>query len=92
MGDGAMKARVVRIRVEEGETGLFFATSPDLRGLLVAKPTVDELDEAIPAAIAALYEALGVNVVVTMLDRADDEFRPWVAVPVEVARRALAAG
>ena len=42
------KATVVRVKVEEGKTGLFYATSPDLRGLLVAEPTIDELEKAIP--------------------------------------------
>ena len=31
-------AKVVRVKVEEGKTGLFYATSPDLKGLLVAEP------------------------------------------------------
>ena len=85
----AMKAKTVRIKLEEGRTGLFIATSPDLKGLLVAEPTVDALHAAIPKAIADLYEACGVRVVVSMLDHTDDGFEPWVAFPAEVARREL---
>jgi Domain of unknown function (DUF1902) len=41
-------ARIVRVKYDGGDAGLFFATSPDLRGLLVAKRTMDELVEAVP--------------------------------------------
>jgi hypothetical protein len=60
-----MKARIVRIRIDEGKAGLFYATSPDLKGLLVAEPTIDELETEIPKAITALYAAYDVDVVVT---------------------------
>jgi hypothetical protein len=59
------KAKVVRIKVEEGKTGLFYATSPDLKGLLVAEPTIDALDVAIPKVITDMFAACGVAVVVT---------------------------
>ncbi len=49
-----MQARIVRIKVEEGEAGLFYATSPTLKGLLVAEPTLDALNKAIPLAVADL--------------------------------------
>ena len=81
------RAQIIRIKIEEGRTGLFFATSPDLQGLLVAERTIDELDEAIPEAIAELYAAAcGVKVVVTKA-KDDSEFIPWVAIPAHVARR-----
>ena len=84
-----MKAKTVRVKIEEGRSGLFFATSPDLKGLLAAEPTVDGLHMAIPQAIANLYEACGISVVVSMLDGGDDAFEPWVAFPADVARREL---
>jgi hypothetical protein len=89
MTTSSMKAKTVRVRIEEGKTGLFFATSPDLKGLLAAEPTVDALHEAIPKAIVDLYGACGVAVVVSMLDQTDDAFQPWVAFPADVARREL---
>jgi hypothetical protein len=89
MADAKMKARVVRIQLEEGKTGLFFATSPDLKGLLVAEPTLDKLVTAIPAAIVEMYEACGVTVVVTKLDNEVDNLRSWVAVRADVAKQAL---
>ena len=83
------KAKTVRVKIEEGRTGLFFATSPDLKGLLAAEPTIDALHAAIGKAIADLYEACGVRVVVSMLDSKDGDFEPWVAFPADVARREL---
>jgi len=78
----ALRARIVRLKYEEGKTGLFYAVSPDLKGLLVAKPTMDALKEAIPGAIRDLYAACGeaVEVVFPAEDR-DPEYYPWVAVP-----------
>jgi hypothetical protein len=89
MSTTSTKARIVRVKVEEGKAGLFYATSPDLRGLLVAKPTLDELDDAIPSAISDLYAAGGLHVVVTKAQDNDPEFFPWVAIPAEAARRAM---
>jgi hypothetical protein len=82
------RATIVRVKIEEGKTGLFYATSPDLKGLLVAEPTIDALDEAIPQAIAELYAvACGAKVVVTKAKNDDPVFYPWVAIPAAEARR-----
>lgn len=83
------RAPIIRVKVEEGKAGLFYATSPDLKGLFVAEPTLDALDEAIPQAIAGLYAACGVDVVVMKAKNDDPVFFPWVAVPTEIARRAI---
>lgn len=85
-----MKAKIVRVKIEEGRAGLFYATSPDLKGLLVAEPTIDGLENEIPRAITALYAACDVDVVVTKAQDGDDDLTPWVAVPVLVAEKALA--
>ena len=85
----SMKAQIVRVKIEEGKTGLFYATSSDLKGLLVAEPDLDALDSAIPKAIADLYEACGVKVVVTKVEDDDNDLHPWVAVPVVIAQKAL---
>ena len=84
-------ARIVRVRTEEGRTGLFYATSPDLQGLLVAEPTLDALEDAIPLAIADLFLAQGRRVVVTKVEDGGDDLRPWVAVPAAVAAQAMQA-
>lgn len=89
--DGTLrKAKVVRVKREQDESGWFFATSPDIKGLLVAEPTLDALEHAIPGAISDLYEADGQEVVVTPLDNDDGDLRSWVAVPAKLAERELA--
>ena len=59
--------RTIRVEYKEGSTGLIYATSPDLKGLLVAKPTMDELVAAVPEAIADLFAAAGVDEEVELL-------------------------
>jgi hypothetical protein len=89
MSDATLKARIVRIIREKGKAGLFYATSPDLEGLLVAEATIDALQTAIPNAIREMYAASGVEVVVSPVDD-PDEGRTWVALPAAIAREALA--
>lgn len=89
MTSSSMKAKIVRVRVEKGRAGLYYATSPDLKGLLVGEPTLEALEQAIPAAVADLYLACGVRVVVTKAEDSDGDYSPWVALPAEVARAAL---
>ena len=84
------KAKRVRVQREQGEGGWFYATSPDLKGLLVTQPTLDALDQAIPQAITDLYLACGESVIVTRLDEDEDHLHGWVAVPAAVASQALA--
>ena len=83
------KAKLIRIRVEEDPVGLFYATSPELKGLLVAKHTLRELEDDIPRAITELYAVCGVKVVVSRLEDGEGGYQPWVAFPAEVAKRAL---
>ena len=84
MSASSNMARLVRVRVTEGEHGLLFAESPDLKGLLVAKHTIDELWEEVPQAIKNLYKASGVNVSVVMRAQdGDPDYYPWVALPPE---------
>ena len=84
------KAKVVRVLREQGEGGWFYATSPDLKGLLATAPTLDALEREIPQAIAALYAAGGDDVIVTRADEDEDRMRGWVAVPAALASKALA--
>ncbi len=89
----ALQAKLVRVVFETGETGRIYATSPDLRGLLVGRRTMPELEEILPQAISDLYAAAGVHVVVSKLSDEGAETpdaAAWVAFPAEVARRALA--
>lgn len=47
----------VRIVIEQGRSGAFFATSPDMRGLQVAAMTMDGLIAELPEAIAQMKAA-----------------------------------
>ena len=62
LAEEACGARAM-LRLDITETpsaaGLFFATSPDIRGLLVAETSLDELWRAIPGAISDLRAAAG---------------------------------
>jgi hypothetical protein len=91
MTSASMKAKIVRIKVDQGKAGLFYATSPDLKGLLVGESTLEALDRAIPTAIADLYLACGVKVIVTKAEDGEDEYPPWIAISAEVAKLAMAA-
>src|SRR5258708_5038398 len=90
MTEATMKPRIVRIERERGKAGLFYATSPNLAGLLVAAPTPEALEQAIPQAIKDLYAACGVEVIVSVADETvDDDQERWVAFPAAIARDAL---
>jgi len=88
MSDTMPKARIVRIRCEKGKTGLLYATSPDLRGLLVAEATAEALKQAIPKAIRDMYAATGVEVVVSPVEEPEDG-HTWVAIPAAIVRHWL---
>lgn len=77
----SMKAKVVNISIERGESGAYFATSPELKGLLVSKMTIQDLYRDIPRAIAELYALCGIDVAVTAAEGGSEYEHPWVAVP-----------
>lgn len=86
------KAKIVRVSMDQGKAGLFYAQSPDLRGLLVTAETTEELKAKVPGAIADLLKAVGLDVVVTEAEDGNSRERPWVAVPkVLVAAREMGA-
>ena len=85
------KAKIVRVKIEQGNAGLFYATSPDLKGLLVAEPNIDDLDVAISKSIVDLYAACGETVVVTPAQDDNPDFFPWVAIPASVADKVIAS-
>ncbi len=89
MTESRLLAKVVRIRIMRGNTGLIYATSPDLKGLVVARDTLDELFRAVPQAIQSMYAACGEAVLVSRIADEDGEEESWVAFPVETARAGL---
>lgn len=86
---GTMQTRIVRVNCEQREGGYFFATSPDLKGLLVVEPTADNLEAAIAKAITDLYSVTGHDVVVTKVDDRDNDVCQYVTMSAEIAERAL---
>jgi len=87
--DNSLKAKIIRIKVERGSAGLFYASSPDLKGLLVAEDTMEKLEAAVPVAIRDLYAACDVQVLVTRAEDDEEGLAPWIAFPAEIARQAL---
>ena len=84
MADAQMSAKFVRVQIKEGKSGIFLATSRDLKGLLVAEPTLADMYQAIPEAIRQMYAACGVDVVVTVAENPVDDDRAWVAIPPQM--------
>ena len=81
MTASATLGKIVRVRVHEGETGLFFAESSELRGLLVAAADMDTLWDQVPGAIRDLYAAVGEEVIVTRVQDSDPDTYPFAAIP-----------
>jgi predicted RNase H-like HicB family nuclease len=91
MTDATMGTRIVRVEREQGKAGLFYATSPDLKGFLAAGKTREALEKAIPQAIKDLYAAHDMEVIVSPVDEPPEDKEMWVAFPAEIARRVLNA-
>jgi len=85
----SLRAKIVHINVEHDASGAYFATSPELKGLLVAKMTIEDVYCNIARAITELYAASGVDVVVSPVEDDSEYEHPWVAVPAAVAKMAL---
>lgn len=45
------------ITIEEGSSGLWYAVSPDLKGMLIAEKTLDEVLDKIAPTIKSMCEA-----------------------------------
>jgi len=83
-----LKAKTFRVHIED-RNGLFVATSPDLKGMLVVGRSVEAVTTAIPKEVEDLFAACGSKVIVSEVENDNNEFTPWVAVPAEIARRVL---
>lgn len=89
--NASLRAKIVHVSIEQDKTGLFFATSSQLKGLLVAKHSLDEVRAAIPQAIYELYSVCGVEILVSPAEDDSDSDETWVAFPKEAARGVLYA-
>jgi hypothetical protein len=81
--ESSSKAKVFRVEIKQGESGLIFATSPDLRGLLVAERTMEDLMREIPLSIAAIVKAQGDDAqIIEAEDLAGERpTKSWVKLP-----------
>lgn len=52
-----MSKDVMTLKIEQGKTGLFFVTSPDLHGLLVSGSTLESALSEVPLAMTNLIRA-----------------------------------
>jgi hypothetical protein len=89
VADSPAKAQIVRIKLDQGKTGLLYATSPDLKGLLVAERSMQDLEREIPIAIAGLFQAAGEDVVIIQAEdlAGENPVKSWVKVPASVNRQ-----
>lgn len=74
------------------ERGVYVATSPTLKGFLAVSEDLEKLhNEIIPRAIADLYEACGVKMLVNRIrnDQIDEACAPWVALPAKLVQQQL---
>ena len=59
-----------RLNIEKGETGLYYATSPDVKGLLAVGATSEEATTMVPDALAELYKAAQEEIAALKRERA----------------------
>lgn len=83
--------RLIRVKIEAKNNGLYVATSPTIKGLFVSTSYPERMDSAIKQAIVDLYAACGERVIVSKADDGDGEdSTPWVAIRADLAAAELA--
>ena|SRR5437660_2412117 len=87
MVSASMTAKTFSVLIEE-KSGLFFGTSPEIKGLFIAKHSIQEVKDAVPSTVQDLFAACNVHVVVSKLEDADRD-ASWVTVPGRSLERAL---
>jgi hypothetical protein len=80
-------AQIIRVKLSRDDRGVWTATSPTLKGLIVVSKNEDLLvSQLIPDAIVELYAACGQRVVIARAQRETEELLPWVVVPAALAK------
>lgn len=77
-------AKLIRVEIKNGSSGLLYATSPDLYGLLVAKPTIEGIEGDIPRAIQEIFSVKGEDVLAIKIDNQEHP-ESWVVIPTSLA-------
>jgi hypothetical protein len=85
------KVRIINIMVRQGPSGMLFATSDDLKGLMVGARTREDLMIEIPACIKLLMAEQGLAVDVYPVDGSDADVPPWAAIPAHMIHHHCAA-
>lgn len=95
IGDMEQIVRIVRIQMEQSETGLFKAWSEDLPGLLVTHRDLAAIKADLPNIIKIMFKrrhGLDVEVLEAMpqkcVDTSPRVFPDWVAIPAHIAHEA----
>ena len=85
------KAHIVTVNVEAGD-GLYHATSPEMKELFISLETVEEVLDAVPHLIRAIYDIRGEDVTVLATDDENTTRAvPWVVLSQDVVRHIRAA-
>lgn len=83
---------IIRVRIKQDDRGVYTATSPTVKGLLVVSKNFELLlDRLVPEAISDLFEASGQEIIVSRAREGQGESgeTPFVLMPVAIARHAL---
>jgi hypothetical protein len=93
MTSSRFEAKIIKVQVKQGRAGLLYATSSQLKGLLVAQPNRAALEAEVPAAILEMFAAGGEQVVVGRVEGKEEASAEpsFVAIPAELARKQLEA-
>ena len=76
------RAKIINVKIERSQSGLFRATSPDMSSVHVAANTLEKVHELAKLMIADLFAAEGKQVeVFEVEEQAPTAMSPWVVVP-----------
>ena len=89
--ESKLRSKLVHVDIAEKGAGLFVATSPDVKGLLVADTSLSAVFDAIPGAISDLYAVCGEAIVVIPVEDQDGSVSSWIKMPAKLAQSALDA-
>ena len=74
-----LTAKIVRVDIRDGSNALFYAYSDDIKGLVVAARSYEDVLADIPRAITEMYAACGESIVVVPAQRNNET--EWVKIP-----------